>query len=157
MDVGGQRSTFMLWRVLILALFVTTAWACKTTERKGTSEVLSWSSSEEKEGARQQFIKALKDCVPLISAVVPGAKTLRISGIPKREKVVEDFVNRIVENPSAKAERSAELLRYYYNDKGRIFPPCGGEAMEYVLTEFAIHTNAIKVGFGEEEDLKITD
>jgi hypothetical protein len=31
----------------------------------------------------------------------------------------------------------AELLRYYYNEKRRIFHPSGDEAAEYVLTDFA--------------------
>lgn len=147
----------MQQRALLSVLFLSLILGCKTTDHQQNSDVSSWGDSAEKESARQQFTQAIRDCVPLITAVVPGLKTIIIAGNNQREAVVRDFVNRLVQDPSAKTERSAELLKYYYSEKGRIFPPCGGEAAEYVLTEFAVHTNAIKVGFGEEELLKITE
>ncbi len=142
-------------------LFPVAAWlalfACKTTSKNEESAVSYWANDEEMAHAREKFKQTIHDCVPLITAVVPGAKTLKTNSDPKQAEVVELFVNQLVSDPKPKTERAAMLLRYYYNEKGRIFPPCGGEGAEYVLTEFAVHTNAIAVAFGEEAELKIID
>jgi len=147
----------VLDRVMILLVMVGSITACKTTSQQSTSNLKTWDNPEEREAARRQFTQALYDCVPLITAVIPGVKTITIAGDRQREAVVAEFVDRIIANPSSRTERSADLLQYYYNEKDTIFPPCGGTAAEYVLTEFATRTNALKVGFGEEKELRMTE
>ena len=131
--------------------------SCRTTKNQESTQISNWGSPEEKELAKQRFSKTLHECVPLVIAVVPGVKVLNIFGDSQREQVTQQFIDRLVQEPTEKAERSALLLQLYYGDKNLKLPPCGGEAAEFVLSEFAVHTNVIKVAFGEESLLQIID
>lgn len=141
--------------LLFLAFLSTFATNCKTTRKHQASEVSSWGGAEEKEMARQRFLQALRECVPLISGAYPGAKTVTLAGDPVSEKVMQDFVSRLIQEPSSTAERSARLLDFYYKEKGNTLPPCAGDAAEYVLTEFAAQTNIVKIALREETVLKL--
>ncbi len=128
--------------------------ACKTTSRRGDSELLTWESEDEKVQARGRFIQAIEQCVPLISGLVTRGKAVNIKGDAARERVVATVVDKLIAEADPKAQRAALLLQLYYADKWKVLPPCGGQATEFVLTEFATRTNVIELAFGQAQELK---
>ncbi len=130
--------------------------SCRTTgAQNGQSNLNAWANDADKEMARQSFTQAIYQCVPVVSAAVTGAKTVKLAKDSETSAVVDKFVADMIEDPDPKVEHTAALLRFYYNDKNRQLPPCGGEATEYVLTAFASKTNVIAIAFGEESKLRI--
>lgn len=140
---------------LSIALLAQIFFGCKTTQSPTTSG-LDWGSDAEKNLAVQNFENAIFECVPFITAVVPNAKVLTLRGDKESESVVKQFVNHLVNaHDNATTEQAAQLLELYKKEKGTPLPHCGGQAAEFVLSEFAQHSNLVQVVFGQEPTLKL--
>ena len=143
-----KNKTFVLGVILCLS-------SCKTISHNKNSELSTWSKAENIEAARKAFTKVIQDCVPIVAGAVLGAGNLKLQSGGPASAVIAEFVQQIIDDPNPKFENSASLLRHYYDEKKHVFPTCGSESAEFVLTEFAVRTNAIAVAFGEETQFRI--
>jgi hypothetical protein len=142
---------------LLIVLITTAAFlACKSTNGNQAANVLdSFMNEADKEAARQQFKSTINTCVPLVSAVVPGGKIVKLDGDAQKQQVVDQFTAALVSQTAGDSEKSNLLVKAYYDDKGKFLPPCSGESAEYVVMQFAVQTNIINIVLGENVPLKL--
>jgi hypothetical protein len=109
-----------------------------------------------KQNARKQFVAVIKECVPLLSSLIPGAQKVDIATDPQRMAVVGSFVDHLISRSDVKqAGKAAELIKLYYSDSKELGPACNAQTTDYILSEFAIQTNVIDLAFGMPQQLKI--
>lgn len=147
----------MRYRLLSITALAIATFGCRTTGGGGgeKSEAKGFGSPEEVAAAQRLFVDAVIKCTPMILALVPGDDKVDLGEAGKRE-VVEEFVARMVQEPKNPFELSARLAKYHENDKaaGQI-PPCGGEAVEYLIFNFAGRTNVLSLKSNAKAPLKI--
>ena len=142
--------------LLVLVFFLLSALGCKTPRTESHSELEAFVNDVDREDARKKFKKVLNDCIPLISAAVKGGRTIGLADDSSRQQVVDQFTNALVRLGDSDSEKSAFVLKSYYDEKGKTLQPCAGPSAEYVVTEFALQTNIISIVLGQNEPLRFT-
>lgn len=144
-------------RLLSITALAIATFGCRTTGGggMGQSEAKGFGGPEEVAAAQKQFVDAIIKCTPMILALVPGDGKVDLGEADKRE-VIEKFVGGMVQEPKTPFDLSARLAKYYENDKAASqIPPCGGEAVEYLIFNFAGRTNVLSLKSNSAAPLKI--